>query len=80
MCLCFLCVCAAVLGLAVIKDIHQNMTVVPGSVASWDPGHDLGNHGNSNQTHTDDVPQEDSSCFLLCCDSFSNYEWRVMRQ
>lgn len=34
----------------VIKDINQNMTVVPGSTASWDPERDPG-RDNSNQTH-----------------------------
>lgn len=70
-------VCAAVLDLPVIKDIHQDMTVALGSIALWD----LGNHDSCNQKHTGDVPQIDSSCFLLRCDSFTNHErYVVMRQ
>ena len=48
-CVC-VCVCVTVLEPTVIKDIHQIMTVVPGSIASWDPECDQGNSGNSNQT------------------------------
>lgn len=44
-----MCARAAELESAVIKDIHQVMTALPGSAASLDPGQDLGNRGNGNQ-------------------------------
>lgn len=44
------CARAAELESTVIKNIHQVMTVLPGSAASLDPGQDQGNDDNGNQT------------------------------
>lgn len=68
--------CVAASGLSVIKGIHQIMTAVPGSIASWDPERDQVNMTTAIK-HTDDGSQQDSSCFLRRCDSLTNYVWCV---
>lgn len=52
-------VSATVVELTLIKDIHQIMTVLPGSNASWD----LSSASKTAIKDADDVPQQDSSCF-----------------